>query len=589
MMSEEQFLHQNWIACFQGSRDFVERPPRLGLIETNAQYQCSYHESSLISSNQGEKNSSIQIHVEGSIYSHDLIELERVIAAAFAANDTAATWKIISSYQQQTDGEFVIAAENRVTGKRLLFNDQYGRLPLYWATKNRTGELVIGRSASAVARASNRQSPDRLGVAARLLFGYPMDNRTEYAEVTSVPEATTVILPSYEAPPDCFYGSVNYGLGSSGRDVKRGDPYVAKLGEALITACHRRASRMQEHMPTLALSGGLDSRLIACAMHAAGLEFEAITRSDYLGEPRDLIIARQAANLLLVNHHEVQAGPIGTSLLLDLIRTTEGTLEASLAHMLGFLINVKRIYGSKRFLLTGDGGDKTVAPLLPPGPISEHVEAYRLLSSASRKDRQAVLSLLGVSAREFSDYCHEAFASQPGVSAAEKARALVFRQRSRRWLGVAEDRNRSVFWSTSPFYSPEFMELTSQIRDSSKQRDQLYLALLDWFNPSLSRLPRPGRGRHRMTDRLMIEMYLQLSRSPLLTNLYRSLKFNFRQSSEPDNTLIGLLACAQKIGGGIWDICDPEQLLQSITNLSARPWVQRLTSLALRDFAISSD
>ena len=533
-----------------------------------------------------EEDDEITVLVEGVIYSESPVDLESVLRRAFAAKDSAGTVKIIQHFQERTDGEFVVAAEHRATGQRVLFNDQFGRLPLFWATHRIDGRLIIGRSASAVARASGCQLPHRPGIAARLLFGYPLDDGTEYAGVTSVPEATLVRMPNSAATPECSHGAVGYGLGIQGRDVKRRDPIIAALGEALITACRRRATRMHRLVPTIALSGGFDSRLVACAMHAAGLEFETMTRSDHLAEQGDPHVARQVATLLSVAHREIQTGPIDTELLLDLVRSTEGALGTPLAHMLGFLINVKRDYGADRFLLTGDGGDKTVAPLLPPGNIRARTEMRRLYTSIADKDRRTVLSLLNMSEQDFSSYCEEAFLSQPGTTAAEKARALVFRQRARRWLSVAEDRNRSVFWSTTPFYSPEFMELTNEITDAAKQRDRLYLALLDWFEPRLARLPRPGRGRHSPVDSLMLEAYLQLSRSPLLTSAYRRLKRNPQPKQEQLNVM-DLLRLAQQKGGGIWTLCDPDELLNSIATATGRPWQQRLVSLALRNLALA--
>lgn len=522
------------------------------------------------------------------MYISDTARIERLLLDVFNESQIERAEELIRKFIQNEDGEYILAAQHHSTGRCLIFNDQLGRLPLYQATLKGGQCLLIGRSPSSVARLVGSYKPDRLGIMARLLFGYPLDERTEFEAVKSLPEASIVLLERTGRKPRISLGRVCYG-GTDNSALKRNSHTdnkvpIAELGESLIAACKRRVTGLNGLFPTLALSGGFDSRLIACAMSKADIEFDAITRSDYLADPRDASTASHVAESLRVKHLTASCGTINSELLFDLVRVSDGTLDGGVAHMLGFLKQVREQFGPARFLFTGDGGDKTVAPLLVPGRSTSRDEVYRLQTSNSSYEIDACLTLLRLTRRDFYEYVQESFETHPGTSAAEKTRALIIRQRMRRWLAVGEDRNRSVFWSTTPFYAPDFFRLSNTIPDKYKQRDRLYLDLLRWFDKDVARIPRPGRGRHSLKDTLLLEGYLQLSRSPFLSKLYRSLK-PVRNAGSLNTALVNHLNTAKEMGGGIWELCGSNEVMKLLRDSPTSDFRSRLLSLALKNVA----
>jgi hypothetical protein len=237
--------------------------------------------------------------------------------------------------------------------------------------------------------------------------------------------------------------------------------------------------------------------------------------------------------------------------------------------------------------MTGDGGDKTIAPLLPLGHLSFEGEVRRLMTSFSSDEFKACRILTDVEKNDLLEYIRSSLWEQPGQRVENKLRALAFRQRARRWLNIGEDRNRSVFWSTSPFYAPKFFFLANSIADELKQRDKLYLRLLGWFDKRMALIPRPGRGRHSLKDKLLLEAYLQLARSATLTGIYR----RFKPKHAVQKLAVSIddeLQLARNTACGIWDICSREAVSRVLLHAPSEAFRSQLLSLALWPIELGS-
>lgn len=529
--------------------------------------------------------------VEGVMYSCSPEHLEQCLATALRADSAAACAAHLKEFIAHADGEFVVVAEQSGTGRVLLFNDVLGRLPLFMAKGPDDSGLIVGRSLSAViAMQGVSAKPDRLGIAARLLFSYPLDSRTEHEGISSFPEFGLVWVGGYGQEPALVVGTVDYGGGPEDTPCRSiaDREAVAALGEELVLACERRIARLQGWLPTLALSGGFDSRLVACALKQTGATVETISRTDYLAAPADATTAEQVAAVLGFRHQALACGAIDLNVVRALAGIGEGGLAITAGHMLGFLAHIHRHLGSERFLLTGDGGDKTIAPLLPLGRMTLAGEVSRMMSAVSAAELESTRLVTGLSGETIHEYVDQSLRSQPGQTIREKMRALVFRQRGRRWLNLGEDRNRSIYWSTTPFYAPNFVYRANALPDACKQRDRLYLQLLSWFDDRLVRIPRPGLGRHRLAGRLLLEGHLQMSRSPWLTSLYRRMK---PKSAVPAFTLAIQtdLTVAQSRGGGIWELADDPLVGRLLKTPPSERFRSQLLALALWRGAVRPD
>ena len=521
--------------------------------------------------------------LEGVIYSSGRERLERFLADVLQESDFTAAAAKVQAFAAGEDGEFVVAAEQAGTGRCLVFNDYLGRLPLFMARAEGGAWIVIGRSLAAVrALRGGPSAPDRMGIAARLLLGYPLDARTEFEGIEGFPESGLIWLGAAGQSPQLAAGKVFYGgeASASGGGRSSGPAELEELGEGLIRACRQRIERLRGWTPTLALSGGFDSRLVAAALARTGAVVEAFTRTDHLSIAEDAEVAGRIAGLLGFRHHAFACGEVDAGTIRALAELGEGGIGGELAHMLGFLQVARDRLGPARFMLTGDGGDKTVAPLLSLGRLTEGGAVRRLQAHLFRESYEACRAITGVSEREIREYVEQSFRRQPGSSPAAKYRACLFRQRARRWLSLGEDRNRSVYWSTTPFYAPEFFVRANAIADAAKQRDRLYLRLLEWFDGRLARIPRPGQGRRPLAEWLRREAQLQLGRSAALSKACRRLRP--KRNPPPLREIVAdCVRQAAEKGGGIWELCDAQVLRRHLADPPAPVFRSHLLSLAL--------
>lgn len=519
--------------------------------------------------------------LEGRIYSHDLQKLELEIERFLQAETCEECQDRVHRFVEQADGEFLVFAEDQRNGRSILFNDYVGRLPLF--IRREAGCLAIGRSLQAILRVLPGGMTDKIGVAARLLFSYPLDDRTEIQGIESLPESCLIWTKDSTAAPlvsamEVRYGAVPEAIKQRQLTIKQ--ELIEDLGAKLVSACESRLSSCRADAHLVALSGGFDSRLVASAIHKCGGTFTALTRADYLSDRNDVRVARQVAEALGAKHVVVPCGPITPGLALRLAQRTGGALGAEMAHMLGFLLTAGSEIGQSGVLWTGDGGDKTVAPLLSDNTADLGAWVTRIVADVPRGELAASLELIGLSRTDIVEYADQSLRRQPGERIPEKLRALQFRQRARRWLNIGEDRNRTVFWSTTPFYSPDFLRTTNEIPDARKEADQLYRRLLTWLNPQCAKLPHSGRDRGRFSGRLLWAGYRGLSQSEFLLRVYRSMK-----PSAPVCSLDGgynsLLSMAKAVGGGIWDLSEESRILHYLQHPPSTGFRSRLLSLAL--------
>lgn len=150
---------------------------------------------------------------------------------------------------------------------------------------------VVSSRAHVVAALCNDRAKHPLGMYSLIQAGFLTGPNTPYRNVTCLRLGTSI-----EISPDRMWSSATWdleaGVNEPGRDA------ISALAEALVDAV--RPLQSLDEPVTLALSGGRDSRLIASALHSAGIDFHAVTR----GEPDDpdVVLATEVANRLRIDH-----------------------------------------------------------------------------------------------------------------------------------------------------------------------------------------------------------------------------------------------------------------------------------------------
>jgi hypothetical protein len=150
---------------------------------------------------------------------------------------------------------------------------------------------VVSSRAHVVAAICNDLTKYPLGMYSLIQAGFITGSNTPYRNVTCLPLGTMIDISPERMWSDSTW-DLEAGEGDSGPDA------ISALADALVDAV--RPLQNLEGPVSLALSGGRDSRLIAAALHSAGIDFRAVTRGEP-GDP-DVVLAIEVAERLRIMH-----------------------------------------------------------------------------------------------------------------------------------------------------------------------------------------------------------------------------------------------------------------------------------------------
>ncbi len=455
------------------SQSVLWRDPHLALLmRCYPEYPVSIHESE-----------AYRICVEGRIY--QALEapwyrsLPDIAAEVLSGNRRGV--ERAGKFVDETDGDFIIAIQDRRSGDVLVLNDFLGRLPLYVSRRDST--LVVTRDVTIVAQMFGRAKFDRLGIAEHLLYGYPLGERTLFEGIERVAPASAiqvrreskqfvlsrVLVPSI-APDPCF------------REGALED-HVRDLARAFELACASRAASARRTV--VSLSGGLDSRAVAAGLAAGRMPFTAVTRSP---DPRaaDVRLAAKAASALRLSWQTVQfPHPTGAELL-RLLRLKSGMNYLGMAFILPFFDLLASECGRDVAFFTGDGGDKIMPDHRPRTKVQSLDALVRyVLAKHGILPLATVASLTGASSVDIVAALEARLRGYPEERWEDRHVHFMLFERAFKWLFEGEDRNRQFFWSVSPFYGREPFRLAMRCSGDLKAGYGLYRRFMEVLNPDL--------------------------------------------------------------------------------------------------------
>ena len=193
-------------------------------------------------------------------------------------------------------GTFCAVQVDPVAGRVTLVSDRVGVRPLYvWIGPRITVFATALRILEALDCVPKIR--DLRGVAEIACFGFPLADRTTYADVQMLREAQIVRIDPTRVQRDTYYRWADV----SRRDAP--DDAPARAGERFATAVGRRLGT--DRTAAVLLSGGLDSRSVAGVLRARGIEVHSLN----LASPgaQDCEFAARAAAALGTRHAQLPA------------------------------------------------------------------------------------------------------------------------------------------------------------------------------------------------------------------------------------------------------------------------------------------
>lgn len=204
-------------------------------------------------------------------------------------------------FVENLTGFFSLAVWDGRSHTLYLASDRSGLRPLYYRL-NRDGVLFASEVKALVKASRLAPDPDTHGICDLILFGFPLGTRTLFASVKTLPPATiaTIRDGTLDLKP---YGSLLYE-----RDRESGHRLQDRTGRVTERFIETFEEMTPEPGPyAVPLSGGLDSRCIAAALHRGNKAARTFTIGSR--DSGDVVLGQETAKRLLMPNHTVLMEP----------------------------------------------------------------------------------------------------------------------------------------------------------------------------------------------------------------------------------------------------------------------------------------
>ena len=463
-------------------------------------------------------------------------ELERLSRSIFSGN--GAYREEVAGWLLETDGDFNVIMLDRASGRLCVFNDALARLPLFYNVTGST--LIVSREPRFITKALGRAEFDREAIAQYLLFGYPLGDATIFRGIRQLPPASMIRTGGNGGPGGAAgtggpYGSRGEGGsegsgGNGGVSVERlyrhnfercGDggadlrEEARSLADLFETACRDRHD--PEGRNVVALSSGMDSRMVASCLAKTGLPFasETFSYGNFAFE-KDVRAAEKLAGALGCEWKLFQIEPAMGEDALDLLRMKDGLNFLAMSFSLPLFRRIRETFGERVTLFTGDGGDKVIRDIRPAVRLAGMDGLIRHVIAANQlMPLDLAASVARVPRGEILEGLRRRFESYEERDMRMKYVHFLIRERCMKWLFHGEDRNRSAFWQAAPIYSIPFFRRAMECPFELKSRYRLYREILLLFSREAASIMNPEWNLPVTSARLRLywaarEVYLRL-------------------------------------------------------------------------------
>ena len=139
------------------------------------------------------ENDEFYVCLEGRIYEREQESLSnRLFLVAERLFSQKNAKEFLAAWLLETAGEFVVFMKHKPSGRLLIFNDIFSRLPIYYYQSD--GLLIISRDYHFVSEQIDNKEFDKMAIAQRLLFGFCLGNRTSLKFVEHLAPSTLIMI-----------------------------------------------------------------------------------------------------------------------------------------------------------------------------------------------------------------------------------------------------------------------------------------------------------------------------------------------------------------------------------------------------------
>ena len=455
--------------------------------------------------------SDLLIILEGLVYNKTDSEIVTSIESISDFPDQDKIANDVRSLIESWDGEFVALSYSKTSGELIIFNDRWGRLPLYVYIG--AGGIVVSRGLGRIVESISGLSFDRLGMAQFLSFQHTIGKRTLFEEVKRIPPATLLCIfnnNSTRPLAQTCLRPIEFPEDFEITDRKSALEETSRLFQESVST---RVNKLREKGLELTcdLSGGLDSRLVFAGLSSAGAKFTPCHDSLDTGDESEFSerVAQSFGRELRKFHASHPFDSIET--LEDIVLYTDCTVNCKTA-LGSFFDDAER----------RKGFDNPIANFMGFGGewlrnSNFRTYGYGLGRRAVINDSQTKFlpvkvscALTGVGLEIFSASLDELTASFPDSSnnangSNNLGRAFYY-EFHRTLVTSGEENTRRFFWTVSPLSSLEFLRLTHQRIDPRLIGIDLFAEVLGKIDKRALEDPLYGSG-FRLSSSLRVNIY----------------------------------------------------------------------------------
>jgi asparagine synthase (glutamine-hydrolysing) len=414
--------------------------------------------------------------IEGKIYNKTINEIKDQLEKILSLSNTNQFYDRLSKWIIDSDGEFIIYMVT--DGSLLIFNDVFGRLPLYYFEDE--NKLIVSRVLNFIVKSIGSPKIDSKAISLFLLLGYMLGERTLIESVKQL-RPITLLKYSYGKSEVIPLHSFNFehkeNINKSAKDI------LSDLKDLFSISCKTRFQNNNKNIVTL--SGGLDSRLVASAMNDNKIPFKAATmvyENGYATE--EIAIAEKLCNIYNVNLDKIQVIPPKGSDVLELLKLKDGMNSLATAPIIPFYNKLKDTYKKDFVYITGDNGDKIIFTLDQPPVDFNSIEdlVNFVINENSIMPLEYISQITGITREEIYEEIKSILLNFPERELFQKYVHLRSIEKPFKYAFQGEDRHRSYFWNSSPFWSYGFFNYIMNCSDLSKKKHKIFAGLLNSYS-----------------------------------------------------------------------------------------------------------
>ncbi|ODS37464.1 MAG: hypothetical protein A7315_13475 [Candidatus Altiarchaeales archaeon WOR_SM1_79] len=503
------------------------------------------------------ENEKFYICLEGKIYGKEesLIDKELNNIAEIIFEDSNKSNEQVKEWLLNTDGEFIVFILNKKNNEIIILNDLLGHLPLYYHKVG--GKFLVSREIRFIANLIGNKF-DKIGIAQYLLFMHSLGERTIFKNIFRLEPAKLIKinLKNFELEIKNIYEFNFENRRYSERTIEEN---ANNLADLFNEACKNRAASSEDFRNVLALSGGIDSRVVLASLQKNKIPFNAVTFMDANKTAgADVKIAEQLAKLFNLDWNLFNLdSPKGRDAL-KLLRIKNGLNYIAIRSILPFLESIRRDYCSKLNYFTGNTG-MIMRDYRPSKKIKDLDDlADYVLSRLHQFPLNEAAGLVGVDKEKIINELKHYLMSFPEKSMIQKYIHFIMFGRGFTWHYEGIDRDRFYFWEATPLESPKFYIYAMNCPDKQKASFRIYSDFLLKLSPEAATIDDANLGSPFASNIYKIKGFIKsiiisiISRFPSIMLSARK-RFTHRGSYKHNSTLIN---CLKKQINDCESICD---------------------------------